>query len=142
MVRPFRRHRQGTPRGGDLAYTDIEKWWVLDTDTDALTDSTVVFPCSRVWPMGYSWSSAVAQDVSLGLLRVAGFDEEQVLSVEHPPPVDQAELMCVLTDDCIMAHVLTCPSDTAPMCFSRSSAAGRVRLLDSAMALTRSPTQA
>ena len=71
--------------GGDLAYNDIGKWWVPDTNTDVLTDNTVVFPCSRVRPMGYSWSSAVEQDVSLGLLRVAGFSEEQVLSVEPPP---------------------------------------------------------
>ena len=56
--------------------------------------------------MGYSWSSAVAQDVSLGLLRAAGFDEEQVLCVEQPPPLRQDEVMCVLTDDCVMAHVL------------------------------------
>ena len=33
--------------------------------------------------MGYSWSSAVAQDVTLGLLRDAGFNEAQVLCVEE-----------------------------------------------------------
>ena len=66
-----------------------------------------LFPCSQVWPMGYSWSSAVAQDVSLGLVRAAGFDETQVICVEEQPPLDQNEVMFVLTDDCIMAHTQT-----------------------------------
>ena len=50
----------------------------------SITPTQSLFPCSRVWPMGYSWSSAVAQDVSLGLLWCAGFREEQVLCVEEP----------------------------------------------------------
>ncbi len=74
--------------------------------------------------MGYSWSSAVAQDVSLGLLRSAGFDEEQVICVRERPPFSQDEFLFVLTDDCIMAHTHA---------FSPEEAATRVGRLDASM---------
>ena len=95
----------------------------------SVDDSLV--PCSRVWPMGYSWSSAVAQDVSLGLLRCEGFDEEQVICVEEPPPCNQSDCVFVLTDDCIMAHVARAKDN--PGGFSKQQAAARVQQLDHAM---------
>ena len=64
----------------------LEEVQQLSDDGTALTPTSAVYPYSRVWPMGYSWSSAVAQDVSLGLLRHAGSAEEQVVCVEEPPP--------------------------------------------------------
>ncbi len=105
--------------------TELQDWCGFDLAVDSLTPSQVLFPCSRVWPMGYSWSSTVAQDVSLGLLRDAGFAEEQVFCVEEPPPLAQGEVMFVLTDDCIMAHTL---AD-----FSAPEAEARVARLDGAI---------
>ena len=77
-----------------------------DREKASLEADTLLYPCSRVWPMGFSWSSAVAQDVSLGLLRGASFSEEQVICVEEPTPVDQSEIVFVLTDDCIFGHAV------------------------------------
>ena len=38
------------------------------------------FPVGLVWPMGFSWSSCVAQDKLLHLSHSAGLSDEQVLS--------------------------------------------------------------
>lgn len=91
--------------GGDLAA------WHRDGIGSTSTDG-LLYPCSQVWPMGYSWSSAIAQDVSLGLLRHGGFSEDQALCSAHPPPLDQRECLFVLTDDCLLAHVIAGPKNT------------------------------
>ena len=116
---------------GDLSLMDLDKWRPADDRGTPLSTTSMLFPCSRVWPMGYSWSSAVAQDVSLGLLRDAGFTEQQVLCAQFPPLLSQEECLFVLTDDCLFAHVVHAPDgfESVP----RSSVQGRVELLDQAM---------
>ena len=118
-------------RSGELSYADIRHSVVDDEALGDLPGTLELFPCSRVWPMGYSWSSAVAQDTSLGLLRSGGFLEEQVICVEEPPPKDQHERLFVLTDDCLMAHVVTAPG--GDKVFSSRDVRSRVGLLDEAM---------
>ena len=54
--------------------------------------------------MGYSWSSAVAQDVTLGILQTTGFPLEQVICDSEPPPENCDEVATVCTDDTIMFH--------------------------------------
>ena len=43
-----------------------------------------VWPCSRVWGMGFSWSSCVAQETLLCICARAGLDERHVLAPGHP----------------------------------------------------------
>lgn len=63
-----------------------------------------LLPVNTVWPMGFSWSSAVAQANTLACVEKAGVPREHILSPEHPVPADQSELCCVATDDTIFAH--------------------------------------
>ncbi len=121
----------GDLRAGGLSMTDIRAHCGPGVGTSELHDDMVVYPCSRVWPMGYSWSSTVAQDVSLGLLRCSGFSEDQVVCVEEPPPESQREAAFVLTDDCIMAHADLDGSEGVSALEQR--AAHRVGLLDKSM---------
>ena len=76
----------------------------------------LVFPVSRVWPMGYSWSSFVAQSVMLDVCRQAGLDSSKILADGRPAPRDMAEVVALATDD-IMA-------------FSRRNSRGPKRAMD------------
>ena len=74
---------------GESSLAELSSFCHFDVTEDGLQADLPLFPSSRVWPMGYSWSSAVAQDVSLGLLRCGGFSEDQVICVEEPVPTNQ-----------------------------------------------------
>ncbi|CAE7806597.1 unnamed protein product [Symbiodinium sp. CCMP2592] len=65
---------------------------------------TRAFPTSLVWPMGFSWSSAVAQDTTLATCVQAGIHETSILSPDHDPPACQDELVLVATDDTVLFH--------------------------------------
>ncbi len=54
--------------------------------------------------MGFAWSSAVAQDVTLGILRSSGFPDAGVLCDAEETPADDEELAVVATDDTIFFH--------------------------------------
>jgi hypothetical protein len=54
--------------------------------------------------MGFAWSSAIAQDATLGLLRASGFPESQVLAETSPAPLAMDRLAVVATDDVIFFH--------------------------------------
>ena len=69
-----------------------------------LSGSELLHPCSLVWPVGYSWSAAVAQDVTLGLLRESGLVEDHIVADSMPPPRCQKEIAFVQTDDTIFSH--------------------------------------
>ena len=61
-----------------------------------------VTPCSRVWPMGFGWSSYVAQSYMVGTVRAAGFGDSQLLCEEWTfPPLDEPSLT-IATDDVVM----------------------------------------
>ena len=57
------------------------------------------FPCSRVWPMGFSWSSCVAQETLLSLCRDRGLTSDFVLAPDAPIPDSLALAFAVATDD-------------------------------------------
>ncbi len=57
----------------------------------------LLYPASTTWPMGFSWSSAIAQDTTLGILEASGLPRTQVLANSHPVPRDQSELAIVAT---------------------------------------------
>ena len=69
-----------------------------------LDPRTLLFPSSTTWPMGFAWSSAVAQDTTVGALLSTGFCEENIVCDSHPFPYDQRELAVVATDDVIFIH--------------------------------------
>ena len=51
----------------------------LEPDGEKLSAKPLLYPASSSWPMDYSWSSAIAQDVTLGILRESGLPEDFVL---------------------------------------------------------------
>ena len=71
---------------------------------EELAPDTLLFPASTTWPMGFSWSSAVAQDTTLGVLLATGLDEAQVVCDHEELPADHSELAVVATDDVLFFH--------------------------------------
>ncbi|CAE6932940.1 PDE9A [Symbiodinium sp. CCMP2592] len=57
------------------------------------------YPVSRVWPMGFSWSSFVAQEELLGLCNDAQLTEQQVLSCDTATPETFDLVFGAATDD-------------------------------------------
>ena len=60
---------------------------------------TLVFPVSRCWPMGFSWSSCVAQATMLHICRGAGLRHEGILTDDRPTPSDVSSVHALATDD-------------------------------------------
>ena len=56
------------------------------------------------WPMGFSWSSFVAQEQMVTVCRTAGLEEHQLLCLEYPCPIGCNELATVGTDDVVFVH--------------------------------------
>jgi len=106
ILRPF----FGRPRvrAGDLADTMgvslLDLGAYLDGDVPITSRKTWVFPVLCTWPMGFSWSSYVAQGTMVALCLEAGVLPESLLALEHPHPVSQDEMITVATDDIILLH--------------------------------------
>ena len=64
--------------------------------------ATRVFPVSAVWPMGFSWSSFVAQSTMMGICEDAGLDESGILSADRDTPSDFSLVHAVATDDVML----------------------------------------
>jgi hypothetical protein len=71
-------------------------------------------PCSQVWPMGFSWSSCVAQETLLSICSLSGLGTSRVLSVDAPLPDDLSVVFAVATDDLMVF------SDAGPGATSRA----------------------
>ena len=71
-------------------------------------------PCSQVWPMGFSWSSCVAQETLLSICSRSGLGTSRVLSVDAPLPGDLSVVFAVATDDLMVF------SDAGPGATSRA----------------------
>ena len=56
-------------------------------------------PCSKVWPMGFSWSSCVAQSTLLSICEEAGLRDRQVRACDSPLPDSLDLAFAVATDD-------------------------------------------
>ena len=96
-------------KAGDLARTlgtSLSDLSCLCDDFEGgqLEPNHVVYPCITSWPMGFSWSSAIAQDVSVSALLATGLAEEYILSDLHPLPECHNELALIATDDTILIH--------------------------------------
>jgi hypothetical protein len=68
-------------------------------DPDGISPSSLLFPVSRCWPMGFSWSSFVAQSVLLARCSDAGLAPDMALCMEQPAPLDTREVFGLATDD-------------------------------------------
>ncbi len=71
---------------------------------ESVSSRTLLHPASLTWPMGFAWSSAVARDVTLGILRSSGFPDSGVLCDAEEVPSDDEDSAVVATDDAIFFH--------------------------------------
>ena len=78
--------------------------YIDDAHGRLIDGGAILFPCITSWPMGFAWSSAVAQDVSLHALIETGLPTEQILCDMHVLPKDHSELALICTDDTILIH--------------------------------------
>ena len=75
----------------------------LACDFDSRDDMSLrVTPCSKVWPMGFGWSSYVAQSFMLGSVRGAGFGDHQLLAEEWCLPPLHEPAITIATDDVLL----------------------------------------
>ena len=59
--------------------------------------------CSRVWGMGFAWSSFVAQESLLAVCARAGLDERHALALGNALPVSTALMFSLATDDVMVS---------------------------------------
>ena len=59
----------------------------------------VFYPVSRVWCMGFAWSSFIAQSTLLACCRAAGFRDRMCLCDGNPAPDVDDEAYALATDD-------------------------------------------
>ena len=70
---------------------------IIDFGGDGASDS--FFPYSCVWPMGFSWSSCVAQSTLLSICTKAGLVDSMVLAADAVLPQSLDLCFAVATDD-------------------------------------------
>merc|ERR1712093_741642 len=70
-----------------------------------ITDGTQLYPVGNTWLMGFSWSSAVAQSVTLHICKCAGLKCEQIICDSEPPSRCRDELVTACTDDVLFFHL-------------------------------------
>ena len=114
---------------------------VDDLGDGTLSATDAVFPVNVVWPMGFSWSSVVAQSTTLARVAASGVALENVLSMDHPPPAVQSELCMVATDDTVFMHRDATKGQNTLACFDASlEAAGIPRKVAKDITLTEQIT--
>lgn len=62
-----------------------------------------VYPVCHTWPMGFSWSSYVAQSKLLGVCKKAGISTEAILADSTPLPRDLESTFALATDDAMFS---------------------------------------
>ena len=67
-----------------------------------VTQSTQLHPLARSWPMGFSWSSFVAQETLLCIAECAGLTSAHILAEDVPLPKDLKVAFAVATDDAML----------------------------------------
>ncbi|CAE7682373.1 UVR8 [Symbiodinium sp. CCMP2592] len=80
---------------GGLSLDELEHFLLPGESLDA----SQLFPVSLTWPMGFSWSSYVAQEVLLDICKSSGLDESQVLSCDTATPLSFEQVFAAATDD-------------------------------------------
>ncbi len=77
--------------------------YIVDADASTVNLQTCLCPAIVVWPMGFSWSSCIAQACTLTCCREAGVAETSFMSLDSPPPMG-SEACGVATDDIFFIH--------------------------------------
>jgi len=81
-----------------LSHDELRRMMRVPSDGRALS----WHPVARVWGMGFSWSSTVAQQTLLSVCRGAGLGGDIVLSPEAPVPYSMDLQFGAATDDAII----------------------------------------
>mmetsp|Transcript_179202 Transcript_179202/g.568670 ORF Transcript_179202/g.568670 Transcript_179202/m.568670 type:complete len:1089 (-) Transcript_179202:910-4176(-) len=71
-------------------------------------------PVSTVWPMGFGWSSHIAQSFMLSCAREAGVDSAQMVREEGALPTGDSGALAIATDD-IQHFLRASPQEVAQM---------------------------
>ena len=75
----------------------------LDHGPDSLAagvdDDESLWPCSRVWGMGFAWSSFVGQETLLQVCGHSGLHEDLALAMSRPVPAKASLFFSLATDD-------------------------------------------
>ena len=77
--------------------------FVVDNMEGPADRDEFVYPTSTVWPMGFSWSSCVAQAATVSCCMEAGVDEACFMTMDQPPAIG-TETCGVATDDTFFFH--------------------------------------
>jgi hypothetical protein len=91
-------------RARDLVGTgllDLESIQRLARAAKGLSLGRLLYPCSRVWPMGFSWSSYIAQTSMLGVCSAAGLEQDRQLADDLPSPLSDLRFG-LATDDIVL----------------------------------------
>lgn len=89
-------------RAGAASVDELRRY-VVDVGHGPLSPHDKVYPASTVWPMGFSWSSCVAQASTVACCREAGVPDCAFMTMEDPPPCG-CEACGVATDDTFFIH--------------------------------------
>ena len=68
----------------DTGHISMEELRLHCRQNVPLRSTTFVYPVSSVWPMGYAWSSFIAQNCMLAVCPAAMLTDEKCLSVDLP----------------------------------------------------------
>ena len=83
---------------------DIEGLRNVVKDPDTILPTTLVYPVSVTFPMGFSWSSCIAQATTISVVKAAGINEDKIICDTAELPEDHNEVAVVATDDIILIH--------------------------------------
>ena len=95
--------------------------YVADCSSERVCKHDLLYPASTVWPMGFSWSSCVAQAATVACCLQAGVEKDAFMTMDLPPP-NGPEACGVATDDTFFIH------------FDREMGQRRLDMLDTVMA--------
>ena len=108
---------------------------------DLLRRDPAVFPVSRCWPMGFSWSSFVAQSHLLACCHRAGLPETMALADNRPSPLSLTEVFSLATDDVMhFTHDPALSKTRMASLDGAMAAGGVVRNVDKSLVAARSGT--
>ena len=90
-----------------LAYGETceEELFGLDPALAICDRSTLLYPLCTTWPMGYAWSSFIAQSVLLKRCEEAGLDRSIAIADTAPLPDDFSRCFALATDDLMLFSV-------------------------------------
>ena len=68
-------------------------------DEVVTSDGVWLTPVCNAWPMGFEWSSYIAQATMLATVRAAGFNDDCLLIEERMIPASGSQSVAIATDD-------------------------------------------